>query len=489
MVKLLFKPGPENDAVSSITSKRETPESKPERNLSPFSGILLPEINQKTEINLSTKDLVGLENCCYVLNDWYRNGNEKILVIIGPTGCGKTTLVNSYCIENSIELYTVKCSETIKSKKDLLRDIFSFVEYNSSNFFVKRNSTQKKLILIDEYQNGQTDILGISDIQNLNLLRTPESRSENKKELKLFLNDLDCPYTMPPIILISSDSRGSKLSELKKSGVVYYINEIPFNTISTWVASSFPHLNKDLITDIVKLCRSDKRLILNNINFTGLNKTNFTFFKDTETSNFDFLNGIFENKLLDFNEIFKVYETDGFMISNIVHENYLEYSNDIHKAADSAESISLGETFFSNTYESSKSFIPEVHCLHSICMPSYYSRSDRVNKSPRTSCINNRYNIYLNNMKIMDRINHHDNSLTIFDVLYIKKFLNQGLVKSKQLNEHQELFLKSLCATLKTPEKLELLYKHFSDFSSKEIKTKNFTIKFKDKLKYITNSG
>jgi GTPase SAR1 family protein len=489
MVKLLFKPGPENGAVSSITSKRETPGPRPEQNLSPFNGVILPEITVDKKVIMSTKDIVGLENCCYVLNDWYQNGNEKVLIIVGPTGCGKTTLVQSYCEENEIQLYVLKSSETIKSKRELLRDIFLFAQYDSSNFFVKRTCTQKKLILIDEYQNGQSDILGISDIQNLNLLRTPESRAANKKELKLFLHDLDCPYTMPPILLISADNRGSKLSELKKLSIVYYINEIPFNTIFTWVSSSFPHLSKDLTTEIVKLCQSDKRLILNNINFTGLNKTNFTFFKDTETSNFDFLNGIFENKQPDFNEIFKVYETDGFMISNLVHENYLEYSENIHKAADSAESISLGETFFSNTYESSKSFIPEVHCLHSICMPSYYSRSDRVNKNPRTSCINNRYNIYLNNMKIMDRINHHDNSLTILDVLYIKKFLNQGLVKSKQLNEHQEIFLKGLLTTLKTPEKLELIYKHFSDFSSKEIKTKNFTIKFKDKLKYITNSG
>ena len=34
-------------------------------------------------------------------------------------------------------------------------------------------------------------------------------------------------------------------------------------------------------------------------------------------------------------------------------------------------------------------------------------------------------------------------------------------------------------------EKLELIYKHFSDFKEqiiKEVKTKNFTIKFKEKL-------
>ena len=128
MVKLLFKPGTDTEAVSSITSKKVIPESKPERNLSPFNGVVLPEINQNKKVSLPTKDIIGLENCCYVLNDWYSNGNEKVLIIVGPTGCGKTTLVQSYCEENSIELYILKSSETIKTKRELLRDIFCFAE-------------------------------------------------------------------------------------------------------------------------------------------------------------------------------------------------------------------------------------------------------------------------------------------------------------------------------------------------------------------------
>jgi adenine-specific DNA methylase len=89
----------------------------------------------------------------------------------------------------------------------------------------------------------------------------------------------------------------------------------------------------------------------------------------------------------------------------------------------------------------------------------------------------------------MERINRHENKLTIFDILYIKKFLNQNLIKSKQLTVNQEEYLKSIIASVKSTEKLELIYKHFSDFSSRELKTKNFTIKFKDKLKYLISNG
>ena len=70
----------------------------------------------------------------------------------------------------------------------------------------------------------------------------------------------------------------------------------------------------------------------------------------------------------------------------------------------------------------------------------------------------------------------------------IKKILNQELVKTKVLNTSQEEFLKNILGSLhqNSFEKLEMIYKHFSDFDGKESKAKNFTLKFKEKLKKIT---
>jgi GTPase SAR1 family protein len=85
-----------------------------------------------------------MENCAYVLNDLYHNKNDKLLLIIGPVGCGKTSLVEFYCKENSIQLYTVKTTETIKTKKDLLRDIITFSIYSSTSFFVKKGNGKKE---------------------------------------------------------------------------------------------------------------------------------------------------------------------------------------------------------------------------------------------------------------------------------------------------------------------------------------------------------
>ena len=489
MVKLIFKPKPSETPVHVLESKSS---KKQVVNLNPFRFNELPEFKLpiEPEKELCVKDLVGLENCAYVLNDWYLNKNNLFL-IIGPVGCGKTSLIELYCKENSIQLYTVKSSDTIKTKKDLLKEIVSFSMYSSTSFFKSKN-VSKKMILIDEYQNGQSELLGISDI--LNLLNLKENKQEYKKELTLFLNgvcDFSCDFSLPPIVIISGDSKGTKLSELKKTQLVFYINEIPFNVLKQWV-NTISQLHSDILTEIIKKCKSDKRLILHTLDFLKKNKisdvTSFidSFYKDTDSSNFEFINVLFDNEELNLNDIYKVYENDGFLLSNLVFENYLDYNQDIHAVAKSVDSISFGETIFSDTYESNKSFLPESHCLHALCIPRYYSKDPRLNKNVRACCINNRFNIYLNNNKILKKINEK-NSFDIFDVFIIKKFLNIGLIKTKVLNESQEEFLKNILGSLneKSLEKMELIYKHFSDFYGKETKTKNFTLKFKEKIQKI----
>jgi predicted ATPase len=136
-----------------------------------------------------------LENCAYVLNDWYtkslNNQMTKLLLIIGPVGCGKTSLVELYCKENSIELYKITSD---KSKKEVLQEIFCF---SSTCMFSKKC---KKLLFIDEYQNGQTDVFSLTDIQLLGSLRSEELKTEYKKEIKLF--KIADSFILPPLLIL-----------------------------------------------------------------------------------------------------------------------------------------------------------------------------------------------------------------------------------------------------------------------------------------------
>jgi hypothetical protein len=208
-----------------------------------------------------------------------------------------------------------------------------------------------------------------------------------------------------------------------------------------------------------------------------------SFYKDLSVNMFECIHSLFD-AASDI-DIYKVYNTDGFAISNLVYENYIDYGKDIHRVAYAADSISLGETIYSDTYDSIKSFIPDSHCVNALCVPSYYLKNDVPNKNVRVCSLNNRYNTYLNNKKIINKINENAAvPYDITDILYLKKFLNNDLTKIKVLKPHQEDFLRNIKDSMNI-ERMELIYKHFSEFNSKETKVKNFTLKFREKLKNL----
>jgi hypothetical protein len=66
-------------------------------------------------------------------------------------------------------------------------------------------------------------------------------------------------------------------------------------------------------------------------------------------------------------------------LTRSIKDDYIDYSDDISELADAAESISLGETIYSDMYDSTKIFIPEVHCASSLYIPSYFARSEIKN--------------------------------------------------------------------------------------------------------------
>ena len=427
-------------------------------NLNDYSSNI---IQDKETGYLKTDDIIGLSEYKQVLNDWYYSPGHDVLLVIGPTGCGKTTLAELFCKESGILLYTAL------PKKDLLKDILLFLD--NSSIFCK--SSKNKLILIDEYTTSNTNLLSIPEILNLSM--------------------------KAKVLVISASARGSNLGDLKKNTTVYCIPDINLKEIEIWIkeinGNNIPE--QDLIK-LVHKCKSDKRLLLNTVSFLKKSTSGIfinSFYKNSDINVNDFIKKLFgpKNKLT-LNEIYKIYETDGYLISNLIHENYLDYSDDIDNIARSAEYISYGETIFSDTFESNKTFIPQSHCTNSIFLPSYYSRGITPKECVRSSIINNRFNILLNNQKIIDKINFgSERILSITDILYIKKFLTQQLIKNKSTSQSELDYLKNILGTFQDLkiEKMELIYKHFSTFKEniKEPKTKNFTLKFKEKLIKLIN--
>jgi hypothetical protein len=142
---------------------------------------------------------------------------------------------------------------------------------------------------------------------------------------------------LPPIIIIPPDNKGSKLSELKKTYEVHYINNI--TNIKYWIKNIIA-LEKVIIKDpeinlILSKCKSDKRFILNTLDFIkngngDIEPFLMEYYKDSETDLFKFINKLFDNiEPMNINQIYNTYDTDGYSIANLVHENYIDFNDSI----------------------------------------------------------------------------------------------------------------------------------------------------------------
>ena len=91
-------------------------------NLDHYFNFIIHETNYNWiyEFNQTSKDYIGLSNQTSEIINWlYRENDDfQALLIVGPTGSGKTSLAQMLCVENDIQFY-YRDSRNKRSKKDL----------------------------------------------------------------------------------------------------------------------------------------------------------------------------------------------------------------------------------------------------------------------------------------------------------------------------------------------------------------------------------
>ncbi len=276
---------------------------------------------------------------------------KSCLVISGPHGCGKTTIVNlllkNYNIINLNELreHVTIDSELIKNMHNNLPD-------------------QKNIILVDDWESVivSNDKKGIVDIiKNNNYNR------------------------WMPMIVITNNEHDKQMTNIKKCS-----NEVKFyhpwkSEIKHWLylicKNENINIEYDLLEVIIDYCQNDLRKILTFIDEIYINHKNKyinqnaynelikTIGKDTKSLDLfkatEHLLTTYEN----LNNCLDLYKTDKTVVPLMIFENYHKYTESHSIIMDK---ISLSDIFESYIFCEQNWDLLDIHGLISCGIPSYY---------------------------------------------------------------------------------------------------------------------
>ena len=456
--------------------------------LNDLNDILVNKYHPKDE-----NDLIGLADKLYSINKWYQDYLTKktnnFLILIGSTGVGKTSLVNIFIKKYSLEALYLN-SYGKKNKKDIVEDIKKFINSNNYINFNSQSQYQKsnKIIILDEFQGMGNDNLSVTDIIELK-----NSNNKNNSKLKKgLIYKAFKDIKLPPLLIISFDSKGSKISDIKKTNEIIWINNIYPSILLPWIKKICKieniKISEKVLNELIVLCKDDKRLLLNLINYIrfgdkkinikNLSEIVLSCKKDKDINVYEYTTKLFDNlSPLSCDEILTAYQTDGFIMENLVFENYIDFNNDLDSICKSAESLAISDSI-SNLEHSSLSGV------FSLYGPSVYSRSDiKYIKGPlRSSVLSNKHYLLMCNEKIINNTLLNHTKINFEDMHRIKESLEQ-IIGTKILSKEQKLFLQSLYDSGLTLNTLEDIHKGFNNSSTR---IRNLGIKSKQKLTNIT---
>jgi replication factor C large subunit len=209
---------------------------------------------------LSQQDLILKIN--EWLNKWKR---EKALLIYGPSGTGKSLIVNLIAKERNMNLFEINASE--KRSASTIKEKLMPASKESSLF-------KKRLILVDDADSfSEADRGGTAEIINV---------------IKASVN---------PIILIANDAYNPKLRSLRSHCELLRIRKIPVNVIEK-------KLREIALKEKLKLSGESIRMIALNSGgdirsaINDIETSNENTFRDKETNIFEVLNKVFRGKSL-----------------------------------------------------------------------------------------------------------------------------------------------------------------------------------------------
>ena len=255
----------------------------------------------------STKEIKGQDNALDEISKFLDEfpSSKKILILGGPPGVGKTTLVEVFAKERDYELFELNASD-LRNKSKLKEILRPAIEQGSL-------TKKSKLILIDEADGiSGSDRGGVPEIVRIS-------------EITSF-----------PIIATANDPWKRSLAPLRKKSKVVELKNIPQMNIKDVLITILKKENKflemDIINRIIKNSKGDLRAAINDLQtMSGLeNPEEISIdYRDKEEGIFQVLKELFQEDVK--NSTLRLFDKTNLSLDEIMlwlEENIpLAYSN------------------------------------------------------------------------------------------------------------------------------------------------------------------
>jgi replication factor C large subunit len=221
-------------------------------------------------------DIKGQDMAVAKIKDFMANfPAEKAIILYGPTGSGKTSLVYALAQESKSEILELNASD-LRNKEEIDK-IVKGASQQASLFSPSFNIKSKKIILVDEVDGLTTDDRG------------------GLPELIKLIEDSSFP-----IIITANDVWDRKFSDLRKKADLIELKELNYLTILDILKSICQKENcilpEDLLKNIAIKSKGDVRAALNDLQTINQETTiDGIDERDKEEKIFNVLKNVFKN--------------------------------------------------------------------------------------------------------------------------------------------------------------------------------------------------
>lgn len=219
----------------------------------------------------------------------------KVILLLGPTGCGKTTLCNLVFSELNFKVYEI-------NSKDNLNNLSTFIVHKTIDSY--EETPRRKIIFIDNIDiliNTERSTLSIVDNSIVHLIRTNTY-----------------------MVLTSKFSEEKTIiNALKKNVEIIKLTYPPIKDAFIYLSTILEDRDEEELLTIVKKQRGNIRDVILNIDNTQTELDQIVQDRGfNEYNNFEIMHTFFTNS--KWNDVIAILNSDPSMMSYLLYENVMD---------------------------------------------------------------------------------------------------------------------------------------------------------------------